>query len=202
MLLAAMDELWKLSPGEPLMLVQGAGQLAMRLNWGDGTVTDTALIKNYSLSNPNPFFTKLMAKPYRHAVALTPHLYPPSVTGLPAFTPQEHVAKLERSIGHLQQPGYCLPEGDCQKFPVVYGEIGSKFNDPRDTVYYDRLAAWLTGRRISVAQPSWAYWCYNANSGDTGGLVSDDWQSLQWGKLGYLVDKWGLRPWYTTYVAA
>jgi hypothetical protein len=162
---------------------------------GDGTVTDAALIAQHGLADPNPFFWSLLAKPYRAAVAITPHLYPPSVTGLPPMNVSVQYAKLERSFGHLQTPGYCIGS-DCQQFAAIIGEIGSHFTDPRDTAYYNQLAAWLEARQGAVGPAHWCYWCYNANSGDTGGLVTDDWQSLAWPKLQYLVDRWGLEPWY------
>jgi hypothetical protein len=195
MLLAAMDELWALTPGKPLFLVQGAGQLAMGLNWGDGTVTDPGLIAQYGLADPNPFFKALLKRPYRAAVAITPHLYPPSVTGLAPMNASVQTAKLERSIGHIQRPGYCAG-ADCQQFASIIGEIGSHFTDPRDVVYYDQLAAWLAAREGAVGPAHWCYWSFNANSGDTGGLVTADWQSLEWTKLQYLVERWGLDPWY------
>lgn len=37
---------------------------------------------------------------------------------------------------------------------------------------------------------------YNANSGDTGGLVMPDWQTLNWQKLTWLQDKLRLKSWY------
>lgn len=39
-------------------------------------------------------------------------------------------------------------------------------------------------------------WAYNANSGDTGGLVADDWVTLNWEKLQWLQDTLGLQSWY------
>lgn len=39
-------------------------------------------------------------------------------------------------------------------------------------------------------------WAYNANSGDTGGLVDETWQNLDWTKLGWMQDNLGLTPWY------
>ena len=51
--------------------------------------------------------------------------------------------------------------------------------------------------------------CWNANSGDTGGLVDNTWLNIQWPKIDFLTmtpDKysssnvapggWGLAPWY------
>jgi hypothetical protein len=39
-------------------------------------------------------------------------------------------------------------------------------------------------------------WAYNANSGDTGGLVDDTWWNLMWMKLRFLRNHMGLTPWY------
>jgi hypothetical protein len=39
-------------------------------------------------------------------------------------------------------------------------------------------------------------WAYNANSGDTGGLVENDWQTFNWLKLRWLQDNLNLKPWY------
>ncbi len=52
--------------------------------------------------------------------------------------------------------------------------------------------------------------CWNANSGDTGGLVDDSWLRIQWPKIDFLTltpnrvsasnsaapGGWGLLPWY------
>lgn len=57
---------------------------------------------------------------------------------------------------------------------------------------------------------SFFYWCWNANSGDTGGLVDDTWLSVEWPKIDFLTltpnsvsatnslapGGWGLLPWY------
>ena len=59
---------------------------------------------------------------------------------------------------------------------------------------------------IAVSRSDWVfvcntrfYWCWNANSGDTGGLVQDDWHTLQWRKLAFLTTL-GLRPWFMDWV--
>lgn len=43
------------------------------------------------------------------------------------------------------------------------------------------------------------FWCWNRNSGDTGGLVCEDWATLEWEKLTYL-SLIGLRPWFLDWV--
>lgn len=40
------------------------------------------------------------------------------------------------------------------------------------------------------------WWAYNENSGDTGGIVMNNWQDLHWEKLRFMLDKLGLSPWY------
>ena len=44
--------------------------------------------------------------------------------------------------------------------------------------------------------------CWNANSGDTGGLVDDTWKNLKWDKLTFLRDHYGLRGWAEQAAAA
>lgn len=42
----------------------------------------------------------------------------------------------------------------------------------------------------------WLWWAYNENSGDTGGIVFNDWQDIHWEKVNYQIARLGLRPWY------
>jgi endoglucanase len=57
--------------------------------------------------------------------------------------------------------------------PVLIGEFGSTLQDPKDTV-------WM-GRLLQYAQDigaSWTFWSLNPNSGDTKGLLLDDWKTI------------------------
>jgi hypothetical protein len=56
-----------------LLLLQG-------LNWGNGFVTDKALIEEWKITDANPFFQALMERPYLDRVVISPHLYGPSVS--------------------------------------------------------------------------------------------------------------------------
>jgi len=71
--LSALDAIESAAPGL-LYFVEGTGQGGIQANWGDGFATDPALLSQYGLSDPNPFFTALMAKPYRNRVVLSPHV--------------------------------------------------------------------------------------------------------------------------------
>ena len=79
--LKAMDAIYASSPTS-VIIVEGTGQQSYTgLNWGDGFVTDQNILNKYYLSsNPNAFFTALLKKPYLNNVAISPHVYPPSVS--------------------------------------------------------------------------------------------------------------------------
>ena len=43
--------------------------------------------------------------------------------------------------------------------------------------------------------PNMIWWSWNANSGDTGGIVADNWKDVQWHKVAWLQKAAGLQPW-------
>lgn len=64
-----------------LFLVEGCGQLGVAMCWGDGFITNPSIIAQTGISDPNPFFQTLLGKPYLANVVISPHYYPPSVSG-------------------------------------------------------------------------------------------------------------------------
>ena len=59
--------------------------------------------------------------------------------------------------------------------PILVGEFGSTLVDPRDTLWMKALMSYMgTG----VNGMSFTYWSWNPDSGDTGGIVSDDWNTV------------------------
>lgn len=56
--------------------MQGTGQKTNGANPGDGLATDSKLIRQRKMQDPNPFFKALLRKPYRHNVVVSPHFYP------------------------------------------------------------------------------------------------------------------------------
>jgi hypothetical protein len=48
----------------------------------------------------------------------------------------------------------------------------------------------------TVPVNGWLWWAYNENSGDTGGIVMNQWQEFNWEKINWMVARLGLRPWY------
>jgi endoglucanase len=71
--------------------------------------------------------------------------------------------------------------------PLLVGEFGIK-----DMKSYDgKAGTWFTTflKYMADNSYSWTFWCFNPNSGDTGGLLSYDWQTVEQWKLD------ALKPW-------
>lgn len=64
-----------------LFLIEGTAQHPIQMCWGDGFVTDGAVLAQHGLSDPRPFFDELLQKPYLNNVIISPHYYGPSVSG-------------------------------------------------------------------------------------------------------------------------
>jgi aryl-phospho-beta-D-glucosidase BglC (GH1 family) len=57
--------------------------------------------------------------------------------------------------------------------PVLLGEFGTRYETTSDRLWLDTLVVYLKVRGISST-----FWSWNPNSGDTGGLLQDDWQTV------------------------
>lgn len=192
--LKTMDLIYNLWGKSALFMIEGTGQVQYNLNWGDGFVTNTQIIKKYSLSDPNDFFRAIINKPYLKNIIISPHMYGPSVSknnrhhkGILLWT------RMNESFGYLANQGYCtLPQKSCYKFPIVMGEFGSEFITKDDIDHLEDFAFYMQ-RYLDM---NWMFWAYNRNSGDTGGIVKDNWKDFEWGKLEWLRRKMALKPWY------
>ncbi len=136
---------------------------------GNGYTTDPTIIASTGISDPNPFFRQLLAKPYLNNVVISPHLYGPSITKMrTGYTGQALWDTLSHSVGYLNQRGYC-DGSNCHRFPIVVGETGSSLEDARDKDFYRDLEAYLKnsgpandGRHAVITDNFW--WSWNANS--------------------------------------
>ena len=133
-------------------------------------------------------------------MVLAPHVYGPAVTYATAdFSGSGLFNRLNLSFGHFTKTPF-EAAGQQLIFPVAIGEFGSHFTDAGDKTFMDDFSSYLRNEDAAKDDlhdgiPNWFYWCWNVNSGDTGGLVKDDWTTLEWGKLQYL-EKLGLTPWH------
>jgi endoglucanase len=67
--------------------------------------------------------------------------------------------------------------------PVWVGEFGTTLATTSDKQWLSSMASYLgTG----VTGINWTYWCLNPNSGDTGGILNDDWTTVNTAKQAYL----------------
>jgi len=79
--------------------------------------------------------------------------------------------------------GYLFRQGIA---PVLLGEFGSKLQTASDQLWFDKMVQYLGGdldgngtNDLGANQQgiSWTYWSWNPNSGDTGGILADDWRT-------------------------
>ncbi len=65
--------------------------------------------------------------------------------------------------------------------PILVGEFGSKLQTTSDRQWLNKLTQYIGANGMS-----WTFWSWNPNSGDTGGILNDDWQSINTDKQSYL----------------
>jgi endoglucanase len=125
--------------------------------------------------------TPLMLPP--HKVVLSPHVYGPDVHNQPYFDAANFPANLpaiwEQHFGQFSA-----------SHAVVIGEWGGRYGhggDPDDRVWQDALVDWLIAKEMR----STFYWSWNPNSGDTGGILQDDWTNVWQDKMVLLNRLWG-----------
>lgn len=103
---------------------------------------------------------------------MSPHIYGPSVAAQPYFQsstfPGNMPAIWETQFGFAASAGYT----------VIPGEFGGRY-EGQDKIWQDKLVDYLIQKKIT----SFFYWSWNPNSGDTGGILNDDWKTIHQGKL-------------------
>ncbi|MEL6478927.1 MAG: cellulase family glycosylhydrolase [Pseudomonadota bacterium] len=110
----------------------------------------------------------------------SPHDYPASIFQQPWFTDGSNLYDVFR-----ENWGFIFEEGIA---PVLLGEFGSRLENPLDLIWAEAITAYLDGdfdgdgtRDLSAGAfgPSFAWWSWNPNSGDTGGYVEGDWTTVR-----------------------
>ena len=67
--------------------------------------------------------------------------------------------------------------------PVWVGEFGTRLQTTSDQQWLSALVKYLGTGATGV---NWTFWCWNPNSGDTGGILNDDWTTVNQAKQAYL----------------
>ena len=77
---------------------------------------------------------------------MAPHIYPPSISKATSnYAGKGLYSRLTKSFGSLNKAGYCLDDGSmCHQFAIAIGEIGTAFEDPRDTTSMSSFAKYLS----------------------------------------------------------
>jgi len=156
-----------------LVIVEGIETTAAGSYWWGGNLSNAA------------------AAPVRLNVAgrlvYSAHDYPASVYAQPYFSDPAYPANLpavwDKYWGSLFRTGTA---------PVLLGEFGSKLATAGDQAWYSRMVNYLKGDLdgngsidLTAGQQgiSWTYWSWNPNSGDTGGILADDWRTVNTAKV-------------------
>jgi endoglucanase len=63
--------------------------------------------------------------------------------------------------------------------PVLVGEFGTTMKDPRDVTWFKEFMKYLGTGTSGI---SFTFWSWNPNSTDTGGILTDDWQTVNQAK--------------------
>ena len=145
-----------------LILVQGVSQYKGEATWWGG---------NLAGAEKNPL---VLARPNK--LIYSPHDYPASVHRQAWFDSPGYPGNLtsvwDGFWGYLAQS---------QTAPVVLGEFGSRLETDSDRAWLRALVGYLRKNDIG-----WIWWSWNPNSGDTGGILRDDWLTVDNTRMDYL----------------
>jgi len=105
----------------------------------------------------------------------SPHVYGPDVYNQPYFNELNFPNNMPDIWYH--HFGYVKSE---LKHPVIFGEFGWKYGagNPKDKIWQQKLV----DRMIKNNYCSFFYWSWNPDSGDTAGILKDNWMTINQGK--------------------
>ncbi|MCH5195443.1 MAG: cellulase family glycosylhydrolase [Oscillospiraceae bacterium] len=132
-------------------------------NWWGGNLRG---VKNYPVNLGQ----------YQNKLVYSPHDYGPTVYEQPWFKNSYDYDSLMKDCWH--DNWFYIYEDNTA--PLLIGEWGGFMRDPN--------LKWMTCMRqlIKTYHLNHTFWCFNANSGDTGGLVLDDFKTWDTEKYGFV----------------
>lgn len=106
------------------------------------------------------------------------HDYPSTVYNQPWFSAANYPNNLsgvwDKHWGYLVKRNIA---------PVWLGEFGTRLQSTSDQQWLKALVTYLGTGAKGI---NWTFWCWNPNSGDTGGILEDDWKTVNQAKQSYL----------------
>lgn len=151
-----------------LIIVQGVSQHGGESNWWGGNLAGAEK------------FPVVLAKSDK--LVYSPHDYPASVYRQAWFNAPDYPDNLPPVWDKFW--GYMARQDTT---PVLLGEFGGKLESEEDRAWLRSLMAYLRERDIG-----WIWWSWNPNSVDTGGILKDDWVTVNETKMDFLRE--ALRP--------
>jgi endoglucanase len=138
-----------------LIVVQGVEQYNGDFYWWGGNLMG---VRDYPVRLELP-----------DRVVYSPHTYGPGVYPQPWFSdpgfPDNMIEIWDSHWGYIQKEGLA---------PVIVGEFGGRsVKDDREGIWQRALVSYLHENEIG-----YLYWSLNPNSGDTGGILLDDWETV------------------------
>jgi aryl-phospho-beta-D-glucosidase BglC (GH1 family) len=140
-----------------LIFVEGVETYAGKSDWWGGNLAGVA-------ANPVRLPNKLV---------YSPHDYPASIYQQPWFDhpnyPNNLVAIWDSFWGSIHKQNLA---------PIWIGGFGTKLQTESDQHWYQAICSYITSLGLN-----WCWWSWNPNSGHTGGILADDWQTVNQNKL-------------------
>ncbi|BDI34548.1 endoglucanase [Capsulimonas corticalis] len=104
------------------------------------------------------------------------HDYPSTVGSQPWFSDPSYPSNLpgvwDKHWGYIAKQNIA---------PVWIGEFGTLDQTTSDQQWFSSIASYIAANQLSFT-----YWCWNPNSGDTGGILQDDWNTVNTNKQSVL----------------
>jgi aryl-phospho-beta-D-glucosidase BglC (GH1 family) len=107
--------------------------------------------------------------PVADRIVYSPHEYPSTVASQPWFQAGDYPNNLPKVWDDSW--GYIVKQNIA---PIWIGEFGTKLETQSDRQWMQKLVGYIKDTKMSFA-----FWCLNPNSGDTGGILRDNWQDVQ-----------------------
>ena len=107
------------------------------------------------------------------------HDYPPSMAGFGWFSDSDYPNNMDDVW--TNNWGYIIQKDIA---PVLVGEFGTKLESSQDQQWLDSIVKYMDGdynldgkSDLAAGEEgvSWTYWAWSPGSGDTGGIMTDDW---------------------------
>lgn len=136
-----------------LILVEGTELYNGQTYWWGGNLRG---VRDYPI---------VLSKPNK--LVYSPHEYGPEVFNQTWFNTPDFPANMtgiwNEHFGYLYNNNIS---------PLLIGEFGIRENAGKSAIWFDTFMKYMGSTY------SWTFWCWNPNSGDTGGLLEGDWSTL------------------------